>query len=303
MLEVLIVDSAEIIAGWKRRLVALANKPAHVFRDTPQDLIEQHYQRATNFVGYSEAEVADAESRLGVRFPAVFREYLREMGRSRGDLFRGSDFADISQFEKYRSNALELLSEMDPSLTLPPEAVVFMSHQGYTFVYVLGVGGFDSPPMQWIEMRREPHKIAGGFAGMVNAELCQMEENNAALLQSGGYYLSLRSDGISRQSYPAKNSGQRPLDREPEASRNSRSGQVEPLRNPDTSIVRCPRCRCWILSTSTRCSGCGDTFQVESRDSYGPSIRGSVGVYGRILLALIFVALLYAFAMILARVP
>ena len=79
--------------------------------------------------------------RLGVRFPAVFREYLREMAKSPGDLFRGSHLAGITEFEQFRADALGLLAETDPALTLPPEAVVFLSHQGYTFLYLLAVGG------------------------------------------------------------------------------------------------------------------------------------------------------------------
>src|SRR5215210_2714480 len=93
------VDAATIIAGWKRRLVALAETPEYVFLDTPRHLIEQHHSRLTSFVGYTEAEVADAESRLGVKFPAVFREFLREMAKSPGDLFRGSHLAGITEFE------------------------------------------------------------------------------------------------------------------------------------------------------------------------------------------------------------
>jgi hypothetical protein len=206
------MDAAEIIAGWKRRLIGLAETPNYVFRDTPDDLIEQHRQRLTTFAGYSEADVADAEARLGVRFPTVFREYLREMARSPGDLFCGSDLADITEFEQFRADALELLAETDPALTLPPDAVVFLFHQGYTFVYLLATGGFDAPPMQWVETEREPRQIAAGFADMVDAELQLMERNNATSREQGGYYLTLHANGRSTKSYPALVSGERPLD-------------------------------------------------------------------------------------------
>ena len=92
------MDAASIIAGWQRRLVALAETPEYVFRDTPRHLIEQHQRRLTTFVGYPEAEVAAAEASLGVRFPAVFREYLLAMAKSPGDLFRGSRMAGIAEF-------------------------------------------------------------------------------------------------------------------------------------------------------------------------------------------------------------
>ena len=209
------MDAASIIAGWKRRLVALADRPEYVYRNTPQPLIEREYQRLTTFVGYPEAEVAAAEQRLGVRFPAVFRQYLLEMARSPGDLFCGSDLAGLAEFEQFRADALSLLAETDPALTLPPEAVVFLFHQGYTFAYVLAVGGFDGPPMQWMETQREPRQAATGFAAMVDAELQLMERNNQGFREQGGYYKTLFPDGGGSMDFPALNSGERPLDQPP----------------------------------------------------------------------------------------
>lgn len=208
--------AASIIADWKRRLTALADHPNYVFRDTPQHLIEQHYQRLTTFVGYPEAEVTAAEVRLGVRFPDVFRQYLLDMGRSPGDLFRGSNLAGPAEFEPFRADALALLAETDPALTLPPEAVVFLSHQGYTFVYLPAVGGFDAPPMQWTETHREPRRVADGFAEMVDAELRLMEQNNRAFREQGGYYKTLDAGGGGSMAFPALDSGERPLDPVPQ---------------------------------------------------------------------------------------
>lgn len=205
------MDAAPIIAGWKRRLTALAEDPPYVYRDTPRHLIERHHRRLTTFVGYTEAEVAEAEARLGLRFPAVFREFLRQMARSPGDLFRGGDLAGIAEFEQFRADALELLAETDPTLPLPADAVVFLSHQGYTFVYVLAVGGFDGPPMQWTEGERGPRQVAATFADMVDAELRLMESNHRAYLGQGGYFLTLHPEGGATQSHPALAGGERPL--------------------------------------------------------------------------------------------
>jgi len=142
----------------------------------------------------------------------VFRQYLLEMAKSPGDLFKGSDLAGLDKFEQFRANALKLLAETDPSLTLPPEAVVFLFHQGYIFVYVIGSGGFDSPPMQWREKRREPCVSAATFAEMVDAELQLMESNNRVSREQGGYYMTLDPEGGGSMEYPALNSGERPLD-------------------------------------------------------------------------------------------
>jgi hypothetical protein len=207
------MDATSLISEWKRRLKALAENPDFAFRDTPQDLIEQHYQKLTTFVGYTEPEVGNAEAQLGVKFPAVFRQYLLEMAKSPGELFHGSDLAGIAEFDQFRADALELLSQTEPAPTLPPEAVVFMSHQGYTFMYILAVGGFDGPVMQWIERQSRPRQIAGKFAEMVDAELRLMEDTNVQSRAQGGYYLTLHSRGGGMRSYPARSSGERPLDR------------------------------------------------------------------------------------------
>ncbi len=103
------------------------------------------------------------------------------MAKSPGDLFRGSDLAGIAEFDQYRADAVELLAATDPALSLPPKAVVFLSHQGYTFLFLLAVGQFDGPVMQWIEMEREPRQVAPTFAEMVDAELCVMESNLSSL--------------------------------------------------------------------------------------------------------------------------
>src|SRR5689334_8291849 len=103
------MDAASIIADWRRRLVAMAEAPPYVFRDTPWHLADAYERRLKTFNGFPEAEVAGAEARLGVRFPAVFREYLLQMGRSPGALFDGSDLAGVGEFEGFRVAAEEVL--------------------------------------------------------------------------------------------------------------------------------------------------------------------------------------------------
>ena len=206
-------DAAELVAGWQRRLIALAETPEHLVRETPRHLIEEHHGRRTTFAGYTEAEVAEAEARLGMRFPAVFRAYLRAMAKSPGDLFRGSELAGVADFERFRADALAMLADADPSLTLPPEAVVFLAHQGSAFVYLPAAGGFDVPPMVWTEAERAPRLAAAGFADMVDAELRLMERHHAAALEQGGSYLTLHPEGGSTRSYPPLGSGERPLGR------------------------------------------------------------------------------------------
>jgi hypothetical protein len=201
------VDAEGIVAGWQRRLVALAENPDFVYRDTPQELIDREQARLTTFAGYPEVDVAAAEERLGVRFPAVFRQYLLEMARSPGDLFRGSDLARPHQFARFRSDALELLTAADPALALPREAVVFLFHQGYSFTYVLATGGFDGPTVQWDELGHRPARVTAGFAELVDAELESSERLNRQRRESGGRVRTIRSAGAESAVVFSESSG------------------------------------------------------------------------------------------------
>jgi hypothetical protein len=189
----------------------MADDPPYVFRDQSPELIEQHYRRLTTFTGYSEAELAGAEERLGVQFPTVFRTYLLQMGRSRGDLFRGHDLAGIEDLARFRADAQALMAETDRCLTLPPDAVVFLFHQGYAFSYLRAAGGFDSPVYYYAETDRASRQLAPTFADSVDAELRLAEHNHAKSHEMGGYYKVLYPDGGATDTHPARNSCDRPL--------------------------------------------------------------------------------------------
>lgn len=206
------MDAVSLISEWKRRLIALADSPDHVFRDTPAELIEQHYQKLTTFVGFSEAEVAAVEGRLSIRFPSVFRCFLLEMGRSPGSLFCGSDLADITEFEQFRTDASAMLSDTDPACELPDNAVVFLFHQGYTCLSIDACGGIESPILQWTETEPEPVPVADAFAELIDAELRLKEEHNRRSREMGGCFLTLHAGGGQSIEYPSTGSGERPLD-------------------------------------------------------------------------------------------
>jgi len=205
------MEAATLIADWKRRLVEMAQNAPYAFSRTPQDLIDEYQSRQTNFLGYTEAEILNAEALLRGRFPTVFREYLLQMGRQPGNLFTGSELAKLSELEAFRGGAEELIRQTDTSMTLPRNAAVFLFHQGYCFTYVLADGSFDSAPMQWIEQDREPTPVSATFADMVNAELQLMEENHSSLHQRGGYWLTVHPGGGTSEEHPARASGLRPL--------------------------------------------------------------------------------------------
>jgi hypothetical protein len=185
------VDAESIVAGWKQRLSAVAENPGFVYHDTPPELIEREHARLTTFAGYPEADVAAAEERLGVRFPAVFRQYLLDLAKSSGELFDLSDLARPTQFERFRFDAQALLSPPDPAL--PRAAVVFRFHQRRWFSYVLATGGFDSPTVQWDALLHEATHVWAGFAAAVDAHLQDVERRNRERRERGGDVRTIRS--------------------------------------------------------------------------------------------------------------
>jgi len=152
--------------------------------------------------------VSAAERRLGVRFPAVFRTYLREMAKSRGDLFRGSDLAGVADFEEFRAEAQELLP-----VPLPDDAIVFLIHQGYQFAFILAAGETDSPVFSYVEGEASPQEMMPSFAALLEAELKTIADANADARSIGGYYRTVHTDVIVSELRPALASGDRPLDR------------------------------------------------------------------------------------------
>jgi hypothetical protein len=199
------------LEGVRERLRAMALAPPYVYRDTDEQLIEAERRRLTQFLGYEEEEVAAAEGRLGFRFPAAFRTYLREMAKSPGDLFRGSDLARLSELEQFRESALEVMRESNPALTLPDDAIVFLSHQGYEFCYLLARDEGESPVFQYVEGDGDVARISESFAAFLEAELRLMEQVYAEWIEDGGYYRTLHRDGVISEEYPALASGERPL--------------------------------------------------------------------------------------------
>ncbi|MFI6173788.1 SMI1/KNR4 family protein [Nocardia sp. NPDC051052] len=202
-----------IVEGWKSRLVALADTPEQVFVDTPQELVDQHRARLTTFEGCTGAELEAVEARICGRFPAVFRQYLLQIGEACGDLFRGSDHAGIRSFDRLRGDAREIVDDAGGAWMLPPDAAIVLTHQGYTFDYVRAIGEFDGPVMRWTDGKPdEDTQIAATFAEYVDTQLQLKEHNNRSVRERGGYYLTLNPRGGGRQVHPARNSGDRPLD-------------------------------------------------------------------------------------------
>lgn len=196
----------------RRRLTTMADDPPYRFLDTSRGDAQAYQQRKKTFLGHSNAELAAAETRLGVTFPAVFRGYLSELGKACGDLFCGSDLADLASFQQFRLDAEELLRDSNVQHQLPENAIVFLFHQGYSFAFIVADGGLDCPVFQYVEGDEHWSQATAEFAEFVDLEIRLAEQNHHNFHDQGGYYVSIDSDGYASQIYPALADGKPPLD-------------------------------------------------------------------------------------------
>ena len=207
----MITDTTKILVDACHRLAAMADDPPYRFVRTSRRDAEVHRRLKTTFAGCSAIEVATAERHLGVSFPAVFRTYLAMLGVARGDLFCGSDVAGPRQFPAFRTEAEDILRASHADGGLPDRAVVFLVHQGYSFDFFVADGGFDGPVFRYVEGERAWEQCAEGFAAYLEAEIRLAEDVHRTSHAQGGYYITISGGQVSK-TYPARATGDRPLD-------------------------------------------------------------------------------------------
>jgi hypothetical protein len=193
--------------------VALAKDPPFRFVDNTAAEVAEYLRNITTFVGFGEAEVAAVETRVGRRFPAMFREFLLRMGRRHGDLFCGSDVATLDQLDEFKAEARSLMAGAGVDAAVLEQAIVFFIHQGYSFLFFVADGGDDAPVWAYVEGRSEPTIAADSFAAVMDGYLRAMEANHVSARERGGYYATVADGRVVREVHPALASGDRPLDR------------------------------------------------------------------------------------------
>jgi SMI1 / KNR4 family (SUKH-1) len=205
-------DARAVIDDLTNRLTAMAVDPPFRFLNTSKSDAEACVQRMTTFRGFSEQEIARAEKQLGVRFPTMFRAYLLMLGQARGQLLCDSKVAGVENFEEFRDDAIQLMSEAGLKESLPPNAVVFLFHQGYSFAYLVAEQTFDTPIYYFAEGDQKLAQIASSFAGFLQANVRRSEQTYKQIYGQGGYYLTIDGDYVT-QTYPALSKGDRPLEK------------------------------------------------------------------------------------------
>jgi hypothetical protein len=204
-------DAQAIMETVKVRLISLAeNRPFRFINTRKGDAL--HYLKTmTSYEGLNEQEITHLESTLKINFPTVFKQYLLNFGKSKGHLFRGSDF-NPQEFSEYKIWLEEILAENNISSFLTDETIVFISHQGCSFNFFIAEDMFDTPIYSYSEGDDKPNRTSESFATFLDAHLEAVGKINQQLIGGGGHFLQVLNSGRTMITSPARNSGIRPLD-------------------------------------------------------------------------------------------
>ncbi|HEX4606813.1 MAG TPA: SMI1/KNR4 family protein [Urbifossiella sp.] len=133
--------------------------------DTTASFIARYEAMGLEGTPASPKEVVTLQEQLGLVFPVAYKAFLLILGRDGGSDFIGSD-CTISALPRLRSGAENLLQRCGSEYTLPERAMVFLMHQGYSFVYFVADGASADPPVfAYVEGDTVPVEVAGSFTG------------------------------------------------------------------------------------------------------------------------------------------
>ncbi|GGO41994.1 SMI1/KNR4 family protein [Deinococcus humi] len=162
------MDPAEaVIDRIEARVRRRLGEPSRHLGPTGQPKASAFVFRRGDAQGVPEPVVQALETRLGGRLPAVYRAFLRRLGRRPLELFRGSDLTDPERPEEYEEILAEMLA-LNPEFVWPPSAHVILTHQGYHLAYVLADGSHDGPV--WSLTEGQPGCLADSFEAYLETE-------------------------------------------------------------------------------------------------------------------------------------
>lgn len=113
-------------------------------------------------IGCSDLELREFQAGHVVELPPSYLRYLGAAGKDCGDFLFGSDL-HFDALDAVRISAQALLAD-DAGPTLPDDAFVFFSHQGYQFSYFRLAGGPDPEVYYYLEREGAFRVIAPSFS-------------------------------------------------------------------------------------------------------------------------------------------
>ena len=148
----------------------------HFIKDFAEKLIANGFVYSEKpIMGCTTGEIEDLEKKLQIKFPSIYRDYLRILGQGSGDFLRGEEhsYPDLLDLQQ---GAKELLEEWNCAYRLPPTAFVFWMSQGTQFTFFDCAAGDDPPVFHYREGYAEPVRRDDHYSEMLERWLDQQIE-------------------------------------------------------------------------------------------------------------------------------
>ncbi len=117
-------------------------------------LVRQGVATENTITGCSTKEIEEVESDVGRPLPLSYREFLAKLGRGAGSFYVGTHLF-YPTLLGITAAAHELVAEDEADIVLPKDAIAFMMHQGYQFMFVRADEGEDPPVYYYMEQSGE----------------------------------------------------------------------------------------------------------------------------------------------------
>lgn len=151
-----------------------------------QRLLSLPSEREEHLEGADDEDIAELETYAGGKLPAVYKHFLKQLGRVAGELLRGSEYSISQGFRlRLREPAEELLHRSGASFILPETAFVFLMSQGYQFSYFKLDEGDDPCIYHYSEGDLMPKILESTLSGYLLRclEACERREQQTASLR------------------------------------------------------------------------------------------------------------------------
>jgi hypothetical protein len=197
----------------RKRFLQLIDDRPYVFLNTDKKIAQQYLDERRQFLGLSDDEILDLENQMKVKFPVIFRAYLNVMGVYHGMLFWGSE-SNPKDYYNYKLWSDRIISRSKIPSFLTSDSVVFLFHQGFSFLYFNSMPILDAPVFKYYENDKSAVKVASSFQQLVEDNIEAFEQENKAEREEGGYYITIISEDeyhIIETSRPPDTSTEKPL--------------------------------------------------------------------------------------------
>jgi hypothetical protein len=144
------------------------SEAAHRVDECLDLLVELGLGRVEELLGATHEDLALVAHRYP-SMPAAYRRYLERAGRGAGHFLQGSNLR-LPEIVEYRDALAEMVTSSTTDWSLAASDIVFLSHQGYTFLF-LGRDDDDPPVLSYCEGDARPKVVSNRFTDWLCAAI------------------------------------------------------------------------------------------------------------------------------------